>query len=153
MTDRKLGIEMAKKKKKNRWECKYYIDVFFFFFSFKLDLFFAFVHGHGAQFLLSQMRFTYDVFNGVVYIVNPISVCLTLNRKQLLKSFPRKVEIVLFDSQRILKTKNPSFYMPFVLTKISNFLPLIPPLRSPFPPNVKDIHARTKHDKLTQFSP
>lgn len=94
------------------------------------------------------MRFTYDVFNGVVYIVNPISVCLTLNRKQLLKSFPRKVEIVLFDSQRILKTKNPSFYMPFVLTKISNFLPLIPPLRSPFPPQCKR-HTRTYKTRQT----
>ncbi|KZS00379.1 Uncharacterized protein APZ42_003321, partial [Daphnia magna] len=60
----KAGNRDGEEKKKNRWECKYYIDVFFFFFSFKLDLFFAFVHGHGAQFLLSQMRFTYDVFNG-----------------------------------------------------------------------------------------
>jgi hypothetical protein len=37
---------------------------------------FAFVHGHGAQFLLSQMRFT-TMFKYFVYIVNPISVSYT----------------------------------------------------------------------------
>ena len=103
---------------------------------------FAFVHGHGAQFLLSQNAIYYDVQMRRLHCESHL--CVLHYRKQPLKSFPREG----FWFIRIWKI--PSFFvLPFVLTKISKYHWLPPPL----PPNCKNTETRTKHDKLTQFFP